>query len=153
VLEIRRYKPTDYEPVWQLHRLALENVDAHAGNGPWDDDLHDIQSVYLNANGEFLVAVENGEIVGMAALRRVDENRAEIKRMRVHPSHQRKGIGRAILVQLENRAEALGYTVLLLDTTTQQQAAQKFYENNGYVETERRNECGFQLICYQKIIP
>ena len=39
-LHIRAYAPEDYDAVWALHNLALDAVDAHGGNGPWDDDLH-----------------------------------------------------------------------------------------------------------------
>lgn len=60
VLQIRRYRSGDQQAVWELHNLALQQVGAHAGNGPWDGDLHDIERTYIDAGGEFLV----GEIDG-----------------------------------------------------------------------------------------
>ncbi len=56
MFKIRRYKNSDHDEVWSLHNLALKKVGAHPGNGPWDDDLHHISSVYINRGGEFLVS-------------------------------------------------------------------------------------------------
>ncbi|MBN1673947.1 MAG: GNAT family N-acetyltransferase [Kiritimatiellae bacterium] len=148
--EIRRYEPADHDAVWHLHNVALNAVGAHAGNGAWDADLHAVESVYLNGTGEFLVAVQDGAVVGMGALRHRDATHAEIKRIRVDPSCQRQGIGCAILAELEKRAKALGYRVLRLDTTTRQAGAQRFYEKNGFVPTGRSTHGLFELILYEK---
>jgi GNAT superfamily N-acetyltransferase len=40
----------------------------------------------------------------MGAFRRTDPERAEIKRMRVHPDYQGRGFGQIILSELEARA-------------------------------------------------
>jgi hypothetical protein len=58
---------------------------AHLGNGPWDDDLHEIEAAYLRSGGEFLVGVLDGKVVAMGTLRRISPGKAEIKRMRVGP--------------------------------------------------------------------
>jgi N-acetylglutamate synthase-like GNAT family acetyltransferase len=60
--------------------------------------------VYLKNQGEFLVGVCEGRIVAMGALRRTTNERAEIKRMRVHPDFQRCGFGQMILEALETDA-------------------------------------------------
>jgi hypothetical protein len=86
-LSIRRYRGEDRYDVWKLHNVALNHVGAHAGNGAWDDDLHAVDAVYLDAAGEFLVGLLDGDLVAMGALRRSGPGRAEIKRMRVHPLH------------------------------------------------------------------
>ena len=63
----------------------------------------------------------------MGALGRLAVDRAEIKRMRARPEHQRRGCGQAILEALEPRAVELGYGTLQLDTPVQQTAAQRLY--------------------------
>jgi hypothetical protein len=42
-------------------------VSLAGGNGPWDDDLHAIEKVYLANRGEFLIGVVEGEVVAMGA--------------------------------------------------------------------------------------
>jgi GNAT superfamily N-acetyltransferase len=150
MLHIRRYEPQDHDEVWDLHNLALWQVGAHAGNGPYDDDLHDIESVYLNNGGEFLVGLLDSEIVAMGAIRRITHDKAEVKRMRVHPDHQRKGFGQQTLTALEARARELGYTTLALDTAVIQTAAQQLYLKNGYRETGRTVLSGFDAILFEK---
>ena len=152
MLTVRRYQAADHDAAFALHNLALRQVGAHVGNGPWDDDLHHVEELYLNAGGEFLVAELDGRIVGMGALRRRDATRAAITRMRVHPAHQRQGIGQAILTRHEARASGLGYTTLVLETTVRQTAAQRFYLKNGYAETGRSRMYGFDVIHYEKTL-
>jgi ribosomal protein S18 acetylase RimI-like enzyme len=142
--------PADAAAVWALHNLALTHVGAHPGNGPWDDDLHAIEVVYLDSNGEFLIGECDGQIVAMGALLRLTARRAEIKRMRVHPAYQRRGFGRALLRRLESCAANLGYTELELATTVQQAAAQGLYQAEGYTETRRFLVGSFTCIAFQK---
>ncbi len=148
--DIRRFREQDRDEVWKLHKLALASVGADIGDGEWDRDLHDVKGVYLEGGGEFLVGTVGGRIVAMGALLRTSAERAEVKRMRVHPDFQRRGLGRAILQRLEEKAVELGCRILRLGTTTGQLAAQKLYERNGYVETGRTRVAGFDVILYEK---
>ncbi|MDP9370116.1 MAG: GNAT family N-acetyltransferase [Chloroflexota bacterium] len=150
MLLIRRYETRDRDAVWALHNLALEQVGAHAGNGPWDDDLHRIEDAYLRVGGEFLVGLLGERIVAMGAFRRTGSNRAEIKRMRVHPTVQRQGCGRAILVELERRAASAGCITLYLDTTEGQVGAQHLYRRHGFRETGRTMRGGFETVLFEK---
>lgn len=149
-LRVRQYARGDADAVWSLHNSALNDVGAHAGDGPWDDDLHRIEESYLEAGGEFLVAELDGRIVAMGALLRSDDQRAEIKRMRVAPDVQRQGYGRTILRLLEQRARDLGYSVLHLDTTTKQESAQGLYRQHGFQEVGSGSHGDFELILFEK---
>ena len=149
-LLIRRYRAPDRDAVWELHNVALDAVGAHGGHGPFDDDLHHIEDVYLSGGGEFLVGELDGRIVAMGALRPHDDDLPEITRMRVHPDCWRRGFAQSILNRLEDRACELGYRKLCLDTTAGQVAAQRMYEKNGYVEVGRGRAYGFEVIRYEK---
>jgi hypothetical protein len=89
VLELRRYEDSDAATVWR-HEEGMRQADAHAGDGSWDDDLRSIRATYLDAGGEFLVGVLDGDVVAMGGLRRVSETVAEVKRMRVDARVQRR---------------------------------------------------------------
>ena len=86
----------------------------------------------------------------MGALKRTDPERAEIKRMRVHPDYQGHGYGQLLLTELETRARALGYQILHLDTSILQIPAQKLYEKNGFHEVGRDVYQGLEVILYEK---
>jgi ribosomal protein S18 acetylase RimI-like enzyme len=137
MLTIRRYTPADQPAVEFLHVFAIQQMGAYLGRGPWDDDIYAIEEHYLNNQGEFLIGEYDGLLVAMGALKRTSPERAEIKRMRVHPEYQGRGYGQLILDELEARARALGYQTLHLDTSILQLPAQKLYEKNGFREVGR----------------
>ncbi len=147
---LRRYTSADRESVQYLHVYAIQQVGAYLGRGPWDDDVYAIEDVYLNNQGEFLIGEEDGRFVAMGALKRSSPQRAEIKRMRVHPDYQGRGYGQLILDELEARARALGYRTLHLDTSVLQIAAQRLYEKNGFREVGRDVYRGLEVILYEK---
>lgn len=149
-LQIRRYRQADKDAVWRLHNVALEQIDAHGGNGPWDDDLHHIEQVYLESGGEFLVGTENDRLVAMGALLPAGPGQAEIKRMRVEPDRQRQGLGRAILEALLDVAKQKKLSRLHLETTTCQIGAQRLYESAGFVRTGSGRHGTFTLLQYEK---
>lgn len=90
-------------------------------------------------------------IVAMGAYKYISEQFVEIKRMRVGPNLQGKGIGRHLLGLLEVSARDAGYQSVQLDTTVNQVAAQRLYVASGYTEIRRETE-GWPLetIFYQK---
>jgi GNAT superfamily N-acetyltransferase len=139
-VEIRRYQPSDKEEVFNLHVRALKNEDTYMYTGEWERDFDDIEGVYLNSKGDFIVGTLDDRFVAMGGLRKLNEDIGEIRRMRVDPAYQRKGFGQVILDRLEKRAEELGYRLLQLNTSAKQIPAQKFYQKNGYREIRRETE-------------
>jgi ribosomal protein S18 acetylase RimI-like enzyme len=149
MLQIRRYQPQDNEAVKALHYAGLQQFGATSD--PYNDsDLDDIEDVYINNNGDFLVGTIDGQIVAMGALRKVSAKRAEIKRIRVRRDCQRRGYAQAILKKLIELAESLGYTELHLDTVASNNPAQRLFEKFGFVETHRGKLGRFDLLFYSK---
>lgn len=86
-----------------------------------------------DGQGAFLIAYLDHLAVGCGALRRLDEETAELKRMYVDPSVRGRGVGRALLDALEREARVLGVTRIILETGTRLVPAIKMYEAMGYV--------------------
>jgi ribosomal protein S18 acetylase RimI-like enzyme len=149
---LRRYTSADRESVEYLHVHALQQTGAYLGHGPWDNDIYTIEETYLNNHGEFLIGEWDGNFVAMGALRRTSPERAEIKRMRVLPDYQGRGLGQIILSELETRARAIGYKTLHLDTSVLQRVAQKLYEKNGFREVGRDTYQDLEVILYEKTL-
>ena len=84
----------------------------------------------------FLVAFLGKEPVGCGALRQIDDDIAEIKRMYISPAARRKGIGRRIIIALEERARGFGYRAIRLETGVRQPEAQRLYEVAGFRRIE-----------------
>ncbi len=136
-VKIRRFKQSDSEVIWTLHETGLRQMGAYVENHQLDSDLHSIVDIYLNNKGEFLVADFDEEIVGMGGLKKIDNGTAEIKRLRVDKTYQRKGIGKTLLAELIRSTKELGYKKLVADTTTKQIPAQRLLEKVGFTETRR----------------
>ena len=61
---------------------------------------------------------------------------AEVKRMYVVPTAQRRGFARAMLAHLETTARDAGADVLVLETGMEQPEAIALYESSGYTPVE-----------------
>jgi GNAT superfamily N-acetyltransferase len=147
---IRRYRNDDLAAVYDLHVLALKQVNAYMGEGPWDDDFKDIEGTYLNQDGEFLVGEIDGCIMAMGAFKKSRDGFVEVKRMRVSLEHQGKGYGSIILKELERRARELGYVGFLLETSENQWAARKLYLRHGFKEIGTEIIGQFNCIWFEK---
>jgi monoamine oxidase len=91
----------------------------------------------LGPRGRVLVARLDERVVGLGALRPVDDTTAEIKRMYVRPAEQGRGVGRAILARLVQDAKAAGYAIVRLETLRVMTTARAMYRSFGFVEVAR----------------
>ena len=82
--------------------------------------------------GAFLVVYRDGTPVGCGALRMLDPETGELKRMYVDPTQRGQGLGRRLVEALEAEARALGSRRLVLETGTRQLAALALYEATGF---------------------
>jgi putative acetyltransferase len=82
--------------------------------------------------GAFLIASRSGLPIGCGAVRRIDEQQAEIKRMFVRSEERGNGVGRALLAALEAEAQRLGLSRLVLETGIRQSEAIALYERAGF---------------------
>jgi GNAT superfamily N-acetyltransferase len=83
-----------------------------------------------NPRAVFVVALQGEEPVGCGALRPINPEIAEVKRM--YAKYQGKGIGQAILEYLEEFAKASEYKKIWLETMVININACKFYLKNDY---------------------
>jgi len=77
------------------------------------------------------VAREDGVAIACGALKRHGAI-GEVKRMYTKPSHQGRGVGGLIVVEIEKRARAEGMTQLVLETGDRHPAAWRVYERAGF---------------------
>jgi putative acetyltransferase len=91
-----------------------------------------IADMFVPPDGVFLVVRDDdGRAVGCGGI--FDETRAELKRMYVVPESRGLGLGRRLLVELEQRARGFGYTGIVLETGDRQPESVGLYESAGFV--------------------
>ncbi|MGC1851997.1 MAG: GNAT family N-acetyltransferase [Solirubrobacterales bacterium] len=62
-----------------------------------------------SSRGSFVeLGLVDGALIAMGGFVLCSPTEVEVKRMRVHPDFQRRGLGRLLLEQLESRARSIG---------------------------------------------
>ena len=104
----------------------------------FDAELAALPGEYAPPQGTLLLARVGGELAGCAALRPLHDvdyaNACEMKRLYVRRAFRRFGLGRSLAQALIDEARRAGYSVLLLDTLDDMEAARGLYESLGFEE-------------------
>jgi GNAT superfamily N-acetyltransferase len=140
-------------PDSETARALVAELDADLLNrypGQWIHGLH--PEDIIDPDFIFVVARLEGEPVACGALRRLDSDMAEVKRMFVKEMFRRKGFSRQLLHFLESTARSRGYRILKLETGTKQPEANSLYASSGYKQIPRFGEYVENpfSICFEK---
>lgn len=123
-VQIRPFAPEDAAAVialWQACGLTR----------PWNDPQRDIdRKRALQADG-FLVAIQNGRIVG-SVMAGYDGHRGWVNYLAVDPTLRHLGLGRQLMTAAEAYVLALGAPKMNLQLREDNVAAALFYERIGY---------------------
>lgn len=99
----------------------------------WDSLAHDLRS----GSRLLLVALVHGRVAGAVQLalctKKNGLHRAEVEKLMVHTEHRRAGIGRALMLRIEQIARENNRTLLVLDTRSGD-VASTLYRSGGYSE-------------------
>lgn len=95
---------------------------------------------YRPQEGIFYLLQEGKEFAGMGAIRRLNKDVGEIKRMYIRPEFRGKGFGKALLQQLLAKGKEIGFSAVYLDTALFMKAAQHIYRSAGFFEREQYPE-------------
>jgi ribosomal protein S18 acetylase RimI-like enzyme len=135
---IRPFQPADQEAV---RRLILQGLGEHFGavDETLNPDIDDIMARYVNRGHHFLVALEDREVIGSAALIVEDRDVGQLVRVSVASRYRRQGLARALVTSLINAASARGLTRLWMETNDDWEAAIGLYKRCGFTEYDRRD--------------
>jgi GNAT superfamily N-acetyltransferase len=100
----------------------------------FDEERKTLPGAYSPPFGRLLIARVHGDPAGTAALRQLNPNACEAKRLYVRPQYRGKGVGRALLSRLIDEARAAGYRVLYGDTLETLKPALEMYKQFGFDE-------------------
>lgn len=109
--------------------LSFQNFDAELETLPGD---------YAAPGGRLLLAYVDAELAACGAMRGLADtdyaNACEMKRLYVRPAFRRFGLGRMLAQTLLDEARGAGYSVMLLDTLDEMEAARGLYASLGFEE-------------------
>lgn len=125
------YSITDFMPADEAATLAFcRQIFAEEG---WPLEFMDatIGAGFDRPRDVFLLAKQDGGIVGCAALKELSDDEALLTRMFVASTHRGSGLAQALFDALFDRARALGYAWVVLDVNRESARAIRFYEKQG----------------------
>lgn len=94
----------------------------------FEQELAELPGEYAPPRGRLLTA----EGAGCVALRPIDQEICEMKRLYVRPDHRGTGLGRSLIVAIIDEARAAGYRRMRLDTMPKMDSAQRLYASFGF---------------------
>jgi GNAT superfamily N-acetyltransferase len=137
---IRRAVAPDAGAVNRELAAYLEHIGETFDAAGVDKDIARWSEVYGGGSGVLLLVCDPaGEVVGTAAVRIVEPEVAEIKRMWIRPAHQGRGLGRPLIDACLAEARALGCRLVRLDSERRLEAAVHLYRAHGFTETTDYN--------------
>lgn len=122
---IRKFKPRDLNRVYEIECKSFKD--------PYN--VLFLLNLYELYPETFLVAEENGVVVGYVIARHVD-GRGHVIAIAVEPRHRCRGIGRALMEATMRIFEATGVKEVYLEVRVSNVGAIKFYENLGFKKEE-----------------
>ena len=161
MLEIRRIKPDEWAAAKRVvYRVAhaifndsrpLEESIAYHESRNELKDMNDIQKSYFENGGVFLVMTENDQLICTGAIRQLEGDICELKRLWLLTEYHGQGLGYRMLQECLAFAREKGYKRIRLETDpVAQSRALKFYKGLGFYEipsyTDRGDEVALELV-------
>src|SRR4051812_42658092 len=114
--ELDPASPADVEAARALFAEYAASVGVDLGFQGFDEELATLPAGYVPPTGALLLAEAGGEIVGCVAVRALDGDTSELKRLYVRPAGRGAGLGRTLTEEAIDAAGRLGYRRMRLDT-------------------------------------
>lgn len=130
-----------FEPMREADLAAVLEIERLASPSPWTPGLflHELQ---LEFSRLVLVRDRRGTVLGYACWWEVAQE-VHVLNVAVHPSHRRRGLGRALVERMVAVGEAAGATIAGLEVRADNGSAIALYEGCGFARVgERRDYYG-----------
>jgi ribosomal protein S18 acetylase RimI-like enzyme len=132
---LRDFALSDQRPVASLILEGMRERWGDRYDATANPDVEGMAGSYLARGAEVVVAEIAGRVVGTGTLLPLDDRRGRIVRVGVDQQHRRRGIGRAVVVELVGRARRRDMTTVIVTTDPPWLDAVSLYESCGFEVT------------------
>ncbi len=129
-------RPEDISTVRNLLREYAAGLGFSLDFQDFEREMAGLPGDYAPPGGALLVARDGGELAGCVALRRLDAETCEMKRLYVRASWRGRRVGAALAAAVVEEGRRLGYRQMRLDTVPGMETAQGLYERLGFREID-----------------
>ena len=155
-LEAMKLKQVGFDEEVQQARVLFEEYAAWLGFSlcfqNFDKELAELPGHYAPPHGRLLLAMENDQVAGCIALRRIGDGIGEMKRLYVRPEFRGKGLGRMLTEAIIEAARDLGYQRLRLDTLPgKMDQAIAMYRSLGFKDIERYYNNPYEAAAFMEL--
>ena len=119
----------------ESHISQIAALEAACFSAPWSEDC--LRYELTNALALWLVAVENGEVVGYVGSQTV-MGESDMMNIAVRPDYRRQGIAQKLLDELISQLKSADSCCLTLEVRASNESALKLYEKNGFLQVGLR---------------
>ena len=131
-------------------RTLEESIAYYEGRGQLHD-MDELQQTYFDNDGIFLILTDNGQMIGTGAIRKIDDELCELKRLWLLFEYHGQGLGYRMIQELFRFARGKGYKRVRLETDRDYQSrAYNLYKRLGFYEIPRyssnRDELPMELV-------
>lgn len=131
--------PGDIELVKSLFLAHEKELAEDACFHGFDAEMKNIQNIYSAPTGALLLAINNGDAVGVVGMVASNDKTAEMKRLYVKPEWRGRGVGRMLCEEVLNAAKNASYSYMRLETLFRLEAAISLYLEYGFkIEDESK---------------
>jgi carbonic anhydrase len=131
---VRAQTSEQLEQARVLFQEYASSLDFELDFQDFDDELARFPGEYSEPTGCILMALSDGNAVGCVAVRALDPEICEMKRLYVVPNFRGRDIGRALAERIVEEARHLGYARMRLDTVPSMNVAIRLYESLGFAQ-------------------
>lgn len=119
----------------------------------FEDELNSLPGKYTPPDGCLLIARIDGEPAGCVAMRPIDAEHAEMKRLYVRSSFRGHGVGLYLVNELIDRVRDRGYIAIRLDTfPPKMEKAVEMYRRLRFKEIDAYYDNPFDDVLYMELI-
>lgn len=124
------------EEVKQLFLEYAQSLKVNLAFQDFETEFKALPGKYGLPDGVLILALVDGKAAGCAALRKIDEDTCEMKRLYVRDDYKGLGIGKRLINMIIEEDSRFNYHYIRLDTLPSMKKAQDLYISLGFYDIE-----------------